>query len=174
MQQTVVTPQGLPLITEGPGPTKSHPKAICQPRRAPSDKGLPRRRGEGGWVLREISRSLSVVFVVGWRGPSVVVVGGRGCCGDLDASWRVVTTRVRPLSPESSDSLRESSQLNGVPLISITNYRSLEKTSHMKSSKSPTKKYSLISASPIRNCRISSGIGNNNYNNNVISIPPPE
>ena len=35
--------------------------------------------------LRETSGSLSVVFVVGWRGPSVVVVGGRGCCGNLDA-----------------------------------------------------------------------------------------
>ena len=35
-------------------------------------------------VLREISRSLSIVLVVGWCGPSMVVVGGRGCCGDLD------------------------------------------------------------------------------------------
>ena len=33
-----VTPQGFPLITEGA--TKSHPKAICRPRRAPSDEGL--------------------------------------------------------------------------------------------------------------------------------------
>ena len=49
-------------------------------------KGFPRRRGEGRWVLREMLRSLSIVFVAGQRGPSVVVVGGRGCCGDLDAS----------------------------------------------------------------------------------------
>ena len=49
-------------------------------------KAFSRRRGEDGWVLSEILRSLSVVFVVGWRGPSVVVVGGRGCCGDLDVS----------------------------------------------------------------------------------------
>ena len=69
-----VTPQGLPLITEGL--SAGHLQM----------KGFPRRRGEGGWVLREISRSLSVVFVVGWRGPSVVVFDGRGCCGELDAS----------------------------------------------------------------------------------------
>ena len=72
-----VTPQGLPLITKGL--SASHEEHLQM-------RGYPRRRGEGGWVLREISRSLSVVFVVSWRGPSVVVVGGRGCCGDLDAS----------------------------------------------------------------------------------------
>ena len=72
-----VTPQGLPLITEGL--SAGHEKHLQM-------KGFARRRDEGGWVLREISRSLSVVFVVGWRGPSVVVVGGRGCCGELDAS----------------------------------------------------------------------------------------
>ena len=71
-----VTPQGLPLITEGL--SAGHEEHLQM-------KGFPRTRGEGGWVLREISRSLSVVFVVGWRGPSVVVVGGRGCCGELDA-----------------------------------------------------------------------------------------
>ena len=72
-----VTPQGLPLITKGL--SASHQEHLQM-------KGFPRRRDEGGWVLREISRSsMSVVFVVGWRGPSVVVVGGRGCCGDLDA-----------------------------------------------------------------------------------------
>ena len=72
-----VTPQGLPLITEEL--SAGHEELLQM-------KGFPKRRGEGGWVLREMSRSLSVVFVVGWRGPSVVVVGGRGCCGDLDAS----------------------------------------------------------------------------------------
>ena len=71
-----VTPQGLPLITKGL--SASHEEHLQM-------RGYPRRRGEGGWVLREISRSLSVVFVVDWRGTSVVVVGGRGCCGDLDA-----------------------------------------------------------------------------------------
>ena len=33
-----VTPQGHSFVIEGA--TKSHPKAICQPRRAPSDEGL--------------------------------------------------------------------------------------------------------------------------------------
>ena len=79
-----VTPQGFPLITEGA--TKSHPRLSAGHEEHLQMKGFPRRRGEGGWVLREISRSLSVVFVVGWRGPSVVVVDGRDCCGDLDAS----------------------------------------------------------------------------------------
>ena len=79
-----VTPEGLPLITEG---QLSHtPRLSVGHEEHLQMKGFPRRRGECGWVLREISRSLSVVFVVGWRGPSVTVVGGRGCCGDLDAS----------------------------------------------------------------------------------------
>ena len=36
--------------------------------------------------LSEISRFLSVVVIMGWRGPSVVVVGGRACCTHLEAS----------------------------------------------------------------------------------------
>ena len=39
---------------------------------------------EGG-ILSEMSRYSSVVVVVAWRGPSEVVVSGRGCCTRLDA-----------------------------------------------------------------------------------------
>ena len=79
-----VTPQGF--ISSPRGQLSHTPRLSAGHEEHLQMKGFPRRRGEGGWVLREISRSLSVVFVVGWRGPSVVVVGGRGCCGDLDAS----------------------------------------------------------------------------------------
>ena len=44
-----------------------------------------KEKWRGCVILREISRSPSVVVVVvvvvaGWRGPSVAVVGGRSCC----------------------------------------------------------------------------------------------
>ena len=93
------------------GETESHPKAICGHEERLRLKGYPERQGEGGWDLREMSRSSSIVVVAVWRDPSVVVVGGRGCCAHLDASSRAVTARVRPLCPKSSDSIRESSHL---------------------------------------------------------------
>ena len=51
----------------------------------PSDEGLSwkTRRGRVGFA-RNI-QTLVHYLRRGWRGPSVVVGGGRGCCGGLDA-----------------------------------------------------------------------------------------
>ena len=55
----------------------------------PDTKSYPERQDEGpGRVFwSEILRySTIVVATMGWRGASVVLVGGRGCCAHLDAS----------------------------------------------------------------------------------------
>ena len=62
------------------GATESHLKAICGHEERLRLKNYPERQGEGGWDLREMSRSSPIVVVAVWRDPSVVVVGGRGCC----------------------------------------------------------------------------------------------
>ena len=67
------------------GETESHSKAICGHEERLRLKGYPERQGEGGWDLREMSRSSSIVVVAVWRDPSVVVVGGRDCGAHLDA-----------------------------------------------------------------------------------------
>ena len=38
-----------------------------------------------GFIRGEISRPSSVVVVVEWRGPSLVVAGSGGCCAHPDA-----------------------------------------------------------------------------------------
>ena len=73
-------------------------------------KGFPRRRGEGGWVLREISRPLSIIFVVAgvvppwWWVVAEVVVAILTRCDHtrVPAVSRVVTGRTHSVIPPST------------------------------------------------------------------------
>ena len=73
-------------------------------------KGFPRRRGEGGWVLREISRPLSIIFVVAgavppwWWVVAEVVVAILTRCDHTRAPAvsRVVAGRTHSVSPPST------------------------------------------------------------------------
>ena len=73
-------------------------------------KGFPRRRGEGGWVLREISRPLSIIFVVAgavppwWWVVAEVVVAILTRCDHTRAPAvsQVVAGRTHSVSPPST------------------------------------------------------------------------
>ena len=91
-------------ITEGG--TKSHPKALCRPRRS---QGFPGSRGEGGWVLREISRPLSIIFVVAgavlpwwWVVAEVVVAILTRCDYTRAPAVSRVAGRTHGVSPPST------------------------------------------------------------------------
>ena len=70
-------------------------------------KGFPGRRGEGGWVLREISRPLSIIFVVAGAAPPwwwvvaevVVAVLTRCDYTRAPAVSRVFAGRTHSVSP---------------------------------------------------------------------------
>ena len=71
-----------------PQADKVTPQGYLRPRRAPSVEELSWFLKDKTGVdefLRDILRSSSIVVVVGWRGPSVVVVGDKSCCAHLDA-----------------------------------------------------------------------------------------
>ena len=73
-------------------------------------KGFSRRRGEGGWVLREISRPLSIIFVMAvtvppwWWVVAEVVVAILTRCDYMRAPAvsRVFAGRTHSVSPPST------------------------------------------------------------------------